>query len=156
ALRSLRSAMELKAVYAGPVGFAVAALLTPLVGRFARSVGAVDEVKDRGLARDAIPLLGGLAIFAGALVAGILFLPDEERTRGILQAAALITPVGAIDDVRELHPLPKLLGQVAAAVLLVHAGVDVTSFTFPFLHHVDLGAAGDAITVIGLVLLMNV
>jgi UDP-GlcNAc:undecaprenyl-phosphate GlcNAc-1-phosphate transferase len=148
--------MELKAVYAGLVAFAVAAVLTPLVGRFARSVGAVDEVKDRGLAKDAIPLLGGLAIFAGALVAGICFLPNEERTRGILEAAALITLVGAIDDVRELHPLPKLLGQVAAAVLLVHAGVDVGSFTFPFLHHVDLGAAGAAITVVGLVVLMNV
>jgi UDP-GlcNAc:undecaprenyl-phosphate GlcNAc-1-phosphate transferase len=149
-------AMESKAVYAGLVAFAVAALLTPLAARLARRVGAVDDVKARGLARDATPLLGGLAIFAGALVAGLLFLPDNERTEGILEAAALITIVGAADDVFDLNPLLKLLGQAAAALLLVHAGVEVTTFTFPFLGHVDLSHVGGAITVAGLVLLMNV
>jgi len=139
--------MEHKAVYAGLVAFAVAALLTPLVARLARRIGAVDDVKERGLARDATPLLGGLAIFAGAFVAGVLFLPDNERTRGILEAAALITAVGAADDVFDLNPLLKLLGQVAAALLLVNAGVEVTTFTFPFLGHVDLSQFGGAITV---------
>jgi UDP-GlcNAc:undecaprenyl-phosphate GlcNAc-1-phosphate transferase len=148
--------MELKAVYAGLVAFAVAAVLTPLVKRLARRVGAVDDVKERGLARDAVPLLGGLAIFGGALVAGLLFLPDQERTRGILEGAALITAVGALDDAVDLNPLLKLLGQAVAAVLLVRAGVEVSSFTFPFLHHVDLGRSGDVISVLGLVLLMNV
>jgi len=148
--------MEQKAVYAGLVAFAVAALLTPLVARLARRIGAVDDVKERGLARDATPLLGGLAIFAGAFVAGVLFLPDNERTRGILEAAALITAVGAADDIFDLNPFLKLLGQVVAALLLVNAGVEVTTFTFPFLGHVDLSQFGGAITVIGLVLLMNV
>jgi UDP-GlcNAc:undecaprenyl-phosphate GlcNAc-1-phosphate transferase len=148
--------MELEAVYAGLVAFAVAALGTPLASRLARRIGAVDDVKERGLARDATPLLGGLAIFAGALVAGLLFLPDDERTRGILEAASLITLVGAADDAFDLHPLLKLLGQAAAAVVLVEAGVEVSTFTFPFLGHVDLGSAGDPMTVLGLVLLMNV
>ena len=148
--------MEDKAVYAGLVAFAVAAVLTPLVARLARRIGAVDDVKERGLARDATPLLGGLAIFAGAFVAGVLFLPDNERTRGILEAAALITAVGAADDIFDLNPLLKLLGQIAAALLLVNAGVEVTTFTSPFLGHVDLGSLGGPITVLGLVLLMNV
>ena len=148
--------METRAVYAGLVAFAVAAALTPLVARFARRIGAVDELKERGLARNATPLLGGLAIFAGAVVAGLLFVPDNERTRGILEAAAVITVVGALDDVLDLHPLLKLLGQIAAALVLVHAGVKVASFTFPFLHHVDLGHLGNPLTVLGLVFLMNV
>jgi UDP-GlcNAc:undecaprenyl-phosphate GlcNAc-1-phosphate transferase len=148
--------MEQKAVYAGLVAFAVAAVLTPLVARLARRIGAVDDVKERGLARDATPLLGGLAIFAGALVAGLLFLPENERTRGILEAAALITVVGAADDIFDLNPLLKLLGQAAAALLLVNAGVEVSTFTLPFLGHVDVGGLAGPITVVGLVLLMNV
>src|SRR3712207_9237832 len=44
---------------------AVAAAVTPLVARLARRVGAVDTIKDRGLAGEPTPLLGGLAIFAG-------------------------------------------------------------------------------------------
>jgi UDP-GlcNAc:undecaprenyl-phosphate GlcNAc-1-phosphate transferase len=148
--------MVTKAVLAALVAFAVAAALTPLAARFARHVGAVDELKERGLARKATPLLGGLAIFGGALVAGLLFLPDNQRTEGILAAAALITIVGALDDVFDLHPALKLIGQAAAGVVLVTSGVQVETFTFPFVHRVELGALGGPLTVIALVLLMNV
>jgi UDP-GlcNAc:undecaprenyl-phosphate/decaprenyl-phosphate GlcNAc-1-phosphate transferase len=148
--------MVTKAVLAALVAFAVAAALTPLVRRFADRIRAVDGGKARGLGKAQIPLLGGLAIFGGALVAGLFFLPDNQRTEGILAAAALITIVGALDDVYDLHPAIKLLGQIAAAVVLVTSGVVVESFTFPFLHRVELGGFGDPATVFALVLLMNV
>jgi len=148
--------MVTKAVFAALVAFAVAAALTPVAARFARRIGAVDEIKERGLAKKQTPLLGGLAIFGGAFVAGLLFLPDNQRTEGILAAAALITIVGALDDVYDLHPALKLLGQIAAAVVLVTSGVLVETFTFPFLHRVELGDFGGPATVLALVLLMNV
>src|SRR3954454_18873406 len=134
--------MVTKAVFAALVAFAVAAVLTPVAARFARRIGAVDELKDIGLANKHTPLLGGLAIFAGTLVAGLLFLPDNQRTEGILAAAALITLVGALDDVFDMHPAIKLLGQTAAAIVLVTSGVQVEAFTFPFVHRVDLGGFG--------------
>ena len=102
-------------------------------------MGAVDELKERGLASEATPLLGGLAIFAGTLIAALLFMPDDARTRGILVAAALITLVGAWDDVRELPPGVKLGGQVVAALVLVDAGVVVRNITIPFLGPIDFG-----------------
>jgi len=148
--------MVTKAVLAALVAFAVAAALTPVAARFARRIGAVDELKERGLAVRKTPLLGGLAIFGGALVAGLLFLPDNQRTEGILAAAALITIVGALDDVFDLHPAIKLGGQVAAAVVLVTSGVQVDAFTFPVLQRVELGDLGGPITAAALVLLMNV
>jgi UDP-GlcNAc:undecaprenyl-phosphate GlcNAc-1-phosphate transferase len=148
--------MVTKAILAALVAFAVAAALTPAAARFARRVGAVDGLKERGLAKDRTPLLGGLAIFGAALVAGLLFLPDNQRTEGILAAAALITIVGALDDVYDLHPAIKLTGQVAAAVVLVTSGVQVDTFTFPFVHRVELGELGGPLTAFGLVLLMNV
>src|SRR5205807_4395067 len=130
--------------------------LTPPVARLARRLGAVDDLKDRGLARTATPLLGGLAIFAGAFAAAALFEPDNGRMRAIFAAAALVTLVGAVDDVVDLHPVPKLAGQVAAAVILVLGGVSVDNFTLPFVHHVDLHHLGGPLTVVGLVGLMNV
>jgi UDP-GlcNAc:undecaprenyl-phosphate/decaprenyl-phosphate GlcNAc-1-phosphate transferase len=148
--------MEGRAVLAALVAFAIAAVLTPVVARLARRVGAVDALSDRGLARDATPLLGGLAIFAAAVVAGVLFLPDNERTEAILAGAALITIVGAVDDIHDLPPFVKLLGQVAAALILVLNDVTVDSFTLPFVHHVDLGRLGGPVTLLGLVALMNV
>jgi UDP-GlcNAc:undecaprenyl-phosphate/decaprenyl-phosphate GlcNAc-1-phosphate transferase len=148
--------METDALYAGLVAFAAAAALTPMVARLARRVGAVDDVKARGLAREATPLLGGIAIFAGTLIAALIFMPEGERTRGILVAAALITLVGAWDDVRELPPGAKLVGQVVASLVLVDAGVVVENITFPFLGALDFGDVGGPLTVLGLVAVMNV
>jgi UDP-GlcNAc:undecaprenyl-phosphate/decaprenyl-phosphate GlcNAc-1-phosphate transferase len=149
-------AMELRAVYACIVAFVAAALLTPVAARLARRIGAVDDIKDRGLAREATPLLGGLAIFAGVLIASLLLLPESDRTDAILAGAALITLVGALDDTFDLPPGVKLLGQIAAALILVLSDVVVKTFTLPFLGHVDLHDLGGPVTLIGLVAIMNV
>jgi UDP-GlcNAc:undecaprenyl-phosphate GlcNAc-1-phosphate transferase len=138
------------------VALAVAAALTPVVAGLARRVGAVDGVKERGLAREATPLLGGLAIFAGVLAGAAAFVPASDSMRGILAGAALITAVGAVDDWRELSPLAKLLGQVAAAFVLVRSGVSVDSVTLPFVHRLEFGPLGGALTLLGIVALMNV
>jgi UDP-GlcNAc:undecaprenyl-phosphate/decaprenyl-phosphate GlcNAc-1-phosphate transferase len=148
--------MESEALYAFLVAFAAAALLTPPVARLARRIGAVDAMKARGLASEATPLLGGLAIFAGTLIAALLFMPDSERVRWILVAAAFITLVGAWDDWRELPPAAKLAGQFIAALILVNADVVVRNITFPFLGAVEFGDLGGPLTVLGLVAIMNV
>jgi UDP-GlcNAc:undecaprenyl-phosphate/decaprenyl-phosphate GlcNAc-1-phosphate transferase len=148
--------MKVDALLGFLLALVVAIFLTPLVARLARRIGAVDAVKERGLAREATPLLGGLAIFAGVLAGAAVFVPVTTETRAIMAGAALITAVGALDDWRELSPSAKLLGQVAAALVLVVSGVSVADLTLPFVHRVELGAAGGPLTVIGLVALMNI
>ena len=90
---------ELDALYAGLTAAAVTALATPITRRLAHRVGAIDEPRERGLSERATPLLGGLAIFAGALVAVLIWLPagygkDHQLWRGVLLGAAVITLVG--------------------------------------------------------------
>jgi UDP-GlcNAc:undecaprenyl-phosphate GlcNAc-1-phosphate transferase len=148
--------MEARALIAFILALALTAAVTPLVARLARRVGALDPVQERGLASTQTPLLGGLAIFAGVAVAGALLLPASSEMRGILGAAALITVVGLLDDIYDLSPQLKLLGQVAAGLICVLSGVTVDDFTFPFLGRVDLGDLGGPLTLIGLVAVMNV
>jgi len=159
---------ELDALYAFLAAAVLTALVTPLSMRFARAIGVIDEPRERGLSERPTPLLGGLAIFAGALVAGLIWLPagyarehQPQLWHGVLLAAAVITLVGALDDRFDLHPALKLLGQVLAAVLVVHFGVAVKAITLPFagtLHFPNAGVtnAGPILTVIGLVVMMNV
>jgi len=148
---------ELDAVYAFLVALVVAALLTPPVARLARRVGAVDEPRERGLAARSTPLLGGLAILAGVLAAALIWLPLDQQTAGILLGAVTIAAIGAADDVHELSPGLKFAGQVAAALIPVVAGVRVEHVTLPFLGALSFGAGlGGALTVLGLVALMNV
>src|SRR5215208_1675993 len=148
--------MEDRALIAFVLALALTAAVTPLVARLARRVGALDPVQERGLASEPTPLLGGLAILAGVLVAGSLLLPATTEMRGILIAALLITVVGLLDDLVDLPPQLKLLGQVAAGLICVLSGVRVDDFTFPFVGRVDLGDLGGPLTLIGLVLIMNV
>jgi UDP-GlcNAc:undecaprenyl-phosphate GlcNAc-1-phosphate transferase len=148
--------MEADALYAFLLAFVVTAALTPPIARLAQRLGAVDPVQERGLAQESRPLLGGLAIFAGALLAGAIFVPNSSEMRGILGAAALITVVGAIDDARDIPPWAKLLGQAAAGLICVLSGVLVDNFTAPLVGRVDLGGFGGPLTLIGLVAVMNV
>jgi len=157
---------ELDALYAFLTAAVLTALLTPLTMRLARTLGMIDEPRERGLSERPTPLLGGLAIFAGTLVAALIWLPagygeSTELWHGVLLAAALITAVGALDDRFDLHPVLKLLGQLLAAVIVVHFGVGVKAITLPFigqLHFPNTGPAdaGPVLTVLGLVAMMNV
>jgi UDP-GlcNAc:undecaprenyl-phosphate GlcNAc-1-phosphate transferase len=146
----------LDALYALLAAAVVTALLTPLTMRFARAVGAIDQPRERGLSDSPTPLLGGLAIFAGTLVAGLIWLPDERLWHGVLLGAAFITLVGALDDRFELPPAVKLAGQVGAALIVVHFGVLVERIALPFVGLLQFPHAGSWITVVGLVALMNV
>jgi UDP-GlcNAc:undecaprenyl-phosphate/decaprenyl-phosphate GlcNAc-1-phosphate transferase len=144
------------ALLAAAVAAVVTAALTPFVGRAARRWGALDEPRDRGLSQRMTPLLGGVAIFAGVAVAALVWLPMDESYRAIMAGATVITIVGAIDDVIDLHPGLKLAGQVGATAIPVASGVRVSDFTLPFVHRVDLGDLGAPLTIVGIVLIINV
>jgi UDP-GlcNAc:undecaprenyl-phosphate GlcNAc-1-phosphate transferase len=135
----------------------VALAATPLAARLARRVGALDHPKERGLHDAPTPSLGGLGILAGALVAGLAFLPLDAQTRGILVGAVAITVVGALDDALDLPPGVKLAGQIAAAVPPVVLDVRVENVTLPFLGAWYLGPLlGGVLTVLGMVVVMNI
>lgn len=160
------------AVLSFVVAAVIATTVTPLAARLARSLGMVDRPRDRGLAERETPLLGGLAILAGALVAGALFLPHEiilprsphaaagartvVSTWGLIAGAGLITLVGAIDDLLDLPWWMKLAGQVGAGVIAARAGAVVTNVTIPFVGPLQFPHEGGVLTVIWLVGLMNV
>jgi UDP-GlcNAc:undecaprenyl-phosphate GlcNAc-1-phosphate transferase len=157
---------ELEALYAFLLAAAVTALLTPLTMRVARTAGVIDEPRRRGLSDRPTPLLGGLAIFAGALVAVLVWLPagygkDHQLWHGVLLGAGIITLVGALDDRFDLPPAVKFAGQVLAAVVVVHFGVAVKAITLPFvglMHFPNAGVtnAGPVLSVLGLVVMMNI
>ncbi len=159
------------AVLSFVVAAAIAALVTPVAARLARSLGAVDRPRDRGLAVRETPLLGGLAMLVGILVAAAIWMPHSivlprsarsgdvhttVNTWGLMAGAVLITLVGVADDLRDLPWWLKLLGQIGAGVLAVEAGAVVTDVTVPFVGAFQFPNEGGVLTVIWLVALMNV
>jgi UDP-GlcNAc:undecaprenyl-phosphate GlcNAc-1-phosphate transferase len=150
---------ELDALWAFLVAALIAFAATPPVARLARRLGVIHRPRDRDLHDQPVPGLGGLAILAAVVVSALLFLPAGGETRGIIGGALAITFVGAVDDFREggLHPFVKLAGQFAAAAIPVSAGVFVDHLTLPFIDPIGLSdSAGKALTLVGIVAVMNV
>ncbi len=119
------------------VALVLAFAATPLAGRAAAHFGVVDRPSARKLHVNPVPLLGGAAIYAAFLVALLIF-GDRFRLPqlvSILLGASLVSFLGIWDDSHGLRPLLKLLGQVAAALILVAAGVQVEIFAWPVLNY---------------------
>lgn len=114
------------------IAAAVAYLATPVARWCALRWGAITAVRDRDVHAIPTPRLGGLAMFAGLLVAFVMasqitFLDgvfDNSRPIvGIVGGAGLVVALGVADDIWDLDWLTKLMGQVLAAGFLAWQGV---------------------------------
>ena len=96
--------------------FVLALLFTPLAIWLAPKIGAMDIPKDeRRVHCKPIPRFGGMAMFIGIMAATLIFImpafiPDKN-IGGILIGGALIYLFGVIDDLRDISPKFKFLGQ---------------------------------------------
>ncbi len=126
----------------GAAAALVTFLVTPLVGRIARRLGWVYHPNERTVHTTPMPDVGGIALFAGLLVAFAvarlmdgfdpLFARNSEPL-GVVLAAGVMFLVGLVDDVRDLSAPAKVMGTVAAAMVLVWYGVTMYYFKLPFL-----------------------
>jgi UDP-GlcNAc:undecaprenyl-phosphate GlcNAc-1-phosphate transferase len=148
------------------VAFGVAAVATLLLTPFVRSaaVGAdlLDQPGGRKMHVRAIPRLGGaamvvafgLAVMVSLLVAGAI----APLAAGILVPAlvgiGLVTAVGLVDDLRDLSPIAKLVGQLAAAIAVVALGLSFRHLATPW-GSIPLGLLGPVITIGWLVAVAN-
>ncbi|HEY1174652.1 MAG TPA: MraY family glycosyltransferase [Phytomonospora sp.] len=114
------------------VSAAVAYLMTPLARWCALRWGAITAVRDRDVHAIPTPRLGGMAMFAGILVAILMTsrLPFLENVYanprpliGIVGGAAIVCALGVADDIWDLDWLTKLIGQVLAGGFLAWQGV---------------------------------
>jgi len=148
---------HLDVVWGFLVALAVVLVLTPAVGRVARVLGIVDEpLERRRVHLQAVPRLGGLALFFGVFVPALAFLDLSGPYRGILLGAALATTVGMADDFRGLPWWVKLGGQAGAAAIAIDFGVRIDRFTFPIIgiHELPFWASV-ALTLVWIVAIMN-
>lgn len=116
----------------GLIALLVTWLVTPLVKRLALRWGAVDLPNQRKVHDRVMPRLGGIAIYIGFVVALWLIRPLNNELLGLLLGGTAILLVGMLDDLRGLPPVGKLVGQIAAAAIVVAAGVRVEFVTHPF------------------------
>ncbi|MEW4355211.1 MraY family glycosyltransferase [Streptococcus pneumoniae] len=124
--------------------FFIVVLLTPLVRLLAFKIGAVDYPNARRINKKPMPSSGGLAIVIAFSIATLVFLPMivpvtfhhlayRDYVFPLVVGGWVIALTGLIDDVKELKPLPKLLGVILAASLVWYfTGFRLDAFKIPF------------------------
>ena len=101
-------------------------LITVPVRRLALQFGIVDQPNQRKIHEIPMPLLGGVAIYCGTVLAIMLSLDGQPRAQifGILAGATLLLVTGILDDRGMLHHQVKLfVAMPLAAATLVILGV---------------------------------
>lgn len=124
--------------------------LSPLVLSFAQRKRIIDLPGSAPHKRHSAPTpLGGGIVFLVVLVLVVFALqsPIEREVAGILVAAAFITAWGLIDDVKGMRAWGKLLGQLAAAAIVMMFGIQVRLTNLTLVNY--------GLTLIWLVGLMN-
>ncbi|MDR1615481.1 MAG: undecaprenyl/decaprenyl-phosphate alpha-N-acetylglucosaminyl 1-phosphate transferase [Syntrophomonadaceae bacterium] len=112
--------------------FVISFVGVPLTAKMAFKIGAVDKPSARKVHKAKMPRLGGLGIFIAFTVTALIFLNLSAPVVGVLVGACVITVVGVLDDIYQLSPVVKLLGQSIAAVVAMSFGVMVHFLTNPF------------------------
>lgn len=108
------------------VALATSFSLTGPVQQLALRAGLVDRPGPRKVHRTPIPLLGGLAIYSGAVLAIVLSLNRQALAQivGILAGATFLLIVGILDDRGLLHHQVKLfIAMPLAALTLLASGI---------------------------------
>ncbi len=114
------------------VGLISSMWLTVPVRQLALRVGMVDHPGPRKVHAQPMPLLGGLAIYLGVLIALLVSLDGPAITQviGIYAGATLVAVVGILDDRGLLHHQIKLFGAMpVAAVILLASGIRAQVFS---------------------------
>ncbi len=129
------------------VAFAISAIVTPISLVLLKKSGIVDDPKIRKhpgiIHKIPIPRGGGIPLFIGVFLAGLVFLPLSHITQALFLASFIALITGILDDKFDLSPYLRFAINLICAGLVVWAGVSVPFITNPaggilFLNHFSI------------------
>ncbi|MFI3173582.1 MAG: MraY family glycosyltransferase [Bacillota bacterium] len=121
--------------------FSSAALVTLWTTPFAKWLsfrfGAIDYPKDRGVHKEPMPRMGGVAMVIGFMVSvSLVYFLDNplihtKEFLGFLIGAAIIAILGAFDDIKNLPAKLKFCVQIIAALIVIFSGTRIEIVLWP-------------------------
>ncbi len=116
------------------VSFAVAVAATYFVRMFARKYGFVAKPKLDRWHKKPTAMMGGVAIFVTTVAVYGMFVPKTSETLIILAGSSFLFFVGLIDDVLQIKPYQKLIGQFIGVAIIVGFGLVLPWTDYEFLN----------------------
>lgn len=102
------------------IAFLVTTTLLLVLRPLADAIGLVDRPGGRKTHSGVIPVVGGIAMFGGVMIAAVM--SDQLQRHGyiVLLAAGLMVFIGALDDRFDLKPQFRLFAHAVAAIALTY------------------------------------
>ncbi|WP_237711881.1 undecaprenyl/decaprenyl-phosphate alpha-N-acetylglucosaminyl 1-phosphate transferase [Rhodanobacter sp. 115] len=148
--------LDTRIVLACALAAGVSAIALFILANLAERLGLVDRPNKRKLHQGNIPLVGGLSVFIGMLVAALWFDGFSYFVKMLLATSAVLALLGALDDRYDLSVRARLLVQTAAILTVVGTtGVYIHSVGHLFGHELLLGWLGVPFTVVAVIGLLN-
>lgn len=124
-------------LFCAALGLAV--LFTPLMIKLARKFQILSMPGRRRVHTKPVPFLGSLAIYLSFFISLLIAFnayPEikmsfTDEFQGLFIAGTLIVLLGLWDDIKNIKPLIKLIGQILAALILFYFGFRIEVFTNP-------------------------
>ncbi len=139
------------------VAFASSILTIKILLPLAPHVGLVDLPNERKRHDGAIPLIGGISIFTGVLIASTFFIEQSQIINLYLISSALIVFIGTLDDIYDLSVVSRIVFQgIVASILVFGAGKYISDFGALFGGDaINIGAYGMLFTVVAVITAIN-
>jgi len=117
------------------LSFAVTALATPICLYFLKKFGIMDDPKTHIhpaiLHTKPIPRGGGIPLFLGVCIAGMLFLPLNQTTIALFFGSFIALVIGVLDDKFDISPYIRFSVNIGVAVIVVSSGITIPYVTNP-------------------------
>ena len=123
------------------VSIIISVILSLLTIKIAPSIGLMDmpgSAKHKQH-KNPVPLTGGIVLLDTLIIVVLISgIWNQWEIASILIAGFVIGIFGFIDDLVNLSPMQKIIGQISGAVLLIYLGVQVNIFDSPeFIYRTD-------------------
>jgi len=108
------------------ISYVLVGLLTPVMRKIALTQGVLDRPNSAHKShKKPVPYLGGVAIIIGVIIVSYIALISNKFTwsnfwlaTSVLGPALVMGLVGLWDDIKSLNPLPRLIGQSIAGLVV--------------------------------------
>lgn len=114
----------------------LAGAITPAVIWFYKKNNWLDDPLEKyhkkKLHEKPVPRGGGIVIFLSVLLACLFFLTFDKYLLAILTGALILTVMGVLDDIFDVHPLLRLGTGLLATLIVVGSGIGIAYVSHPF------------------------
>ena len=116
------------------VTFILSLILVPIVSKVTKNLGIIAHTNKQTIHKGVIARTGGYAIYVSFLIGAMIFLKTDIKINSILIGGFIIFLTGFYDDIHDISPKLKMLGQIIAALVVIfYGGISLKGFTLPFL-----------------------